>query len=209
MQELIRAWAAFTLGPLTGYQDLWREVARIQWEQGRAVGRFLASVSGNPWAGIGGGTLSPRHGDVYPGKRVAHTKTFTDAGTLFFGFLSLDFNPLHFNETLAGRTRFGGRIAHGFHTASLFSGVLAELCPWCVYLRQEMEFTAPVRHGDRITATGTIAGIDAKGVVSVALECRNDRGEIVVRGQALVKKLKEVYGSAPPPAVEQPPVEAE
>jgi acyl dehydratase len=72
-----------------------------------------------------------------------------------------------------------------------------------------MEFTAPVRHGDRITATGTIAGIDGKGVVTVALECRNDRGETVVRGQALVKKLREVYGSAPPLAVEQPPVEAE
>ena len=209
MQELIRAWATFTLAPLAGYHDLWKEVARIQWEQGGAVGRFLAGVSGVPWAGMDGGTLWPRHADVYPGKRVAHTKTFTDAGTLFFGFLSLDFNPLHFNERLAGRTRFGGRIAHGFHTASLFSGVLAELCPWCVYLRQEMEFTAPVRRGDRITATGTVEGIDSKGIVRVALECRNDRGETVVRGQALVKKLKEVYGSAPPLAVEQPPVDAE
>lgn len=208
MQELIRAWAIWTLAPLRGCTGLWEEVARIQGEQGRAVGRFLASVSGVPWLGIGGGTLWPRHADVYPGKRVAHTKTFTDAGTLFFGFLSLDFNPLHFNETLAGRTRFGGRIAHGFHTASLFSGVLAELCPWCVYLRQEMEFTAPVRRGDRITATGTIAGIDAKGVVSVVLECRNDRGETVVRGQALVKKLKEIYGTALPPALEQHPAEA-
>lgn len=208
MRELIQAWATWALAPLTGYQGLWGEVLRVQAEQGQAVGRFLAGVSGVPWFGSGSGTLRPRHADLYAGKRVAHTKTFTDAGTLFFGFLSLDFNPLHFNEALAGRTRFGGRIAHGFHTASMFSGVLAELCPWCVYLRQEMEFTAPVRPGDRVTAIGTIEGIDAKGVVSVALECRNDRAETVVKGRAVVKKLKELYGSAPSPVVENTPMDA-
>ncbi len=208
MRELIQAWATWAFAPLTGYQELWGELLRVQAEQGQAVGRFLASVTGVPWFGDGSGALRPRHPDLYAGKRVAHTKTLTDAGTLFFGFLSLDFNPLHFNEALAGRTRFGGRIAHGFHTASLFSGVLAELCPWCVYLRQEMEFTAPVRPGDRVTAIGTIEGIDAKGVVSVALECRNDRAETVVRGRAVVKKLKELYGSAPSPVVENTPMDA-
>lgn len=208
MRDLIQAWATWTFAPLKGYQDLWGGLWRAQAEQGQAVGRFLASVSGVPWFGSGSGTLRPRHADLYAGKRVAHTKTVTDAGTLFFGFLSLDFNPLHFNEALAGRTRFGGRIAHGFHTASMFSGVLAELCPWCVYLRQEMEFTAPVRSGDRITAIGTIEGIDPKGVVSVALECRNSRGETVVRGRALLKKLKELYGSAPSPVVQNAPADA-
>src|SRR3990170_2061240 len=52
---------------------------------------------------------------------------------------------------------------------TLFLGLLAELTPWCVYLHQEMEFTAPVRSGDVITATGTIEEIDAKGNVRVAL----------------------------------------
>ncbi|MGH7407301.1 MAG: MaoC family dehydratase [Candidatus Methylomirabilales bacterium] len=208
MRDLIQAWATWTFSPLKGYQDLWGEFLRIQSEQGRAVGRFLAGVAGVPLAASGSATPRPRHADLYAGKRIAHTKTFTDAGTLLFGFLSSDFNPLHFNEVLAGRTRFGGRIAHGFHTASMFSGVLAELCPCCVYLRQEMEFTAPVRPGDRITAVGTIEGIDAKGVVSVALECRNDRGEAVVRGRALLKKLKELYGSAPSPVGPNAPADA-
>ena len=208
MRELIQAWATWTYAPLQGYQDLWGEVLRVQAEQGQVVGRLLASVSGVPWFGGASATPRPRHADLYAGKRIAHTKTFTDAGTLLFGFLSSDFNPLHFNEMLAGRTRFGGRIAHGFHTASMFSGVLAELCPCCVYLRQEMEFTAPVRPGDRITAVGTIEGIDAKGVVSVALECRNNRGEAVVRGRALLKKLKELYGSPPSPLVPNAPADA-
>ena len=117
-----------------------------------------------------------------------------------FGLLSLDFNPLHFNETLARRTRFAGRIAHGLHTASLFTGVLAELTPWCAYLHQDMDFTAPVRPGDVLTATGTIEEIDPKGIVQVALICRNQDNVVVVRGRALVKKLQEMSQPAPTPA---------
>lgn len=138
----------------------------------------------------GGGTATAA--DVYVGKTLAKTKTMTGAGTLFFGFLSGDFNPLHFDEAFARRTRFKGRIVHGFHTASLFSGVLAALCPGCVYLRQDMEFTAPVRTGDRITAVGVIEEITDRGVVSIGLECRNQRDEVVVRGKAVLKKPKDI-----------------
>ena len=205
MRELIAAWATWTLAPLKGCHALWGEFLRAQAEQGEALGRFLAGAAGPPLAQSEGGMPRPGHADLYAGKRVERTKTVTDAGTLLFGFLSLDFNPLHFNEALAGRTRFRGRIAHGFHVASLFSGVLAELCPWCVLLREEIEFTAPVRPGDRVTAIGTIEAIDAKGVVGVALECRNDRGETVLRGRAVLKKLKELYGSAPTPLAESAP----
>jgi 3-hydroxybutyryl-CoA dehydratase len=120
----------------------------------------------------------------------------TESATFSFAFLSGDFNPLHFNDPLARRARFMGRIVHGFHTASLFSGVLAELCPWCVYLRQEMEFTAPVRTGDRITAVGVIEEINDRGVVTVGLQCRSQRDEVVLRGRAMLKKLKEVCQQA-------------
>ena len=137
--------------------------------------------------------IRPTASDLYVGKNLALTKTITDVDTLSFGFLSLDFNALHFNEALAQQTRFQGRIAHGFHTASLFSGVLAQLCPWCVYLRQEMEFTGPVRAGDRITATGVIEELDQRGILTVRLQCTNQRDEVVVLGTAILKKLKEVH----------------
>jgi hypothetical protein len=48
-----------------------------------------------------------------------------------------------------------------------------------------------------ITATGTIQEIDPKGVVQVALVCRNQKQEVVVRGTAFVKKLREMYLPAP------------
>lgn len=194
MKELIEAWMTWTMAPIRQYNALFWDMFEWRREQLDAMTRLFASVAGIEGNGDGPGIVrDPRNDDLYVGKTVSQTKFLTDAGTLFFGLLSLDFNPLHFNEPLSRRTRFKGRIAHGFHTASMFSGVLAQLTPWCVYLRQEMDFTAPVRPGDRITATGTIEEIDAKGVVTVGLHCQNQRGETVVRGRAITKKLKEIY----------------
>ena len=192
MKQIAEAWSNMVFGPMQYYETMMAGMVDWQRESADALGRLLSSVYGVELNGYGPVT-TPRNSDLYVGKTHSHTKTMTDSGTLYFGFLSRDFNPLHFNHPLAERTRFKGRIAHGFHTASMFSGVLAELCPWCVYLRQEMDFTAPVRSGDKITATGVIEEIDERGVLTVGLECKNQRDEVVVRGRAILKKLKEVY----------------
>jgi 3-hydroxybutyryl-CoA dehydratase len=186
------------LTSLTLFPALYSQAALLrtfQWqrEQVEALTKLMASFMGQEYFGNGAVQREPKDADLFVGKSISHTKMFTDMHTVFFGLLSLDFNPLHFNEAMSRRTRFKGRIAHGFHTASMFSGVLAELTPWCVYLRQDMEFTAPVRPGDVITATGVIEEIDPKGVLQVGLSCTNQRNEVVVRGRAVVKKLKEIY----------------
>jgi 3-hydroxybutyryl-CoA dehydratase len=200
MNKVVDMFGAMTLLPMMFSQAMFAQMVQWQREQASALTKLAASVSGQEAFGNGTVRRQPQDADLAPGKTVAHTKTLTDMHTLCFGLLSLDLNPLHFNEVLARRTRFGGRIAHGFHTASLFSGVLAELTPWCVYLQQQLEFTAPVRSGDVITATGTIEEVDPKGVVRVALACTNQKGEVVVRGQAVVKKLKEMYQPSTPAA---------
>ena len=193
MRQLTETWSNWMFSPMLVFEKMMTGLLDWHRESPDAFGRLLASLYGVELNGYGKGIRAPKHTDLYVGKTLTHTKTMTEAGTLYFGFLSNDFNPLHFNEALAQKTRFNGRIAHGFHTASLFSGVLAELCPWCVYLQQEMEFTAPVRAGDRITAVGVIEEIDEKGVLTAGLKCTNQRDEVVVRGKAILKKLKEVY----------------
>lgn len=192
MRQIAEAWSNLVFSPMQYYEAAMAGMIDWQRESADAMGRLLSSLYGVELNGYGPVT-QPRNSDLYVGKTLSHTKTMTDSGTLYFGFLSRDFNPLHFNHALAEKTRFRGRIAHGFHTASMFSGVLAELCPWCVYLRQEMDFTAPVRSGDKVTATGMIEEIDERGVLTVHLECTNQRNEVVVRGRAILKKLKEVY----------------
>jgi 3-hydroxybutyryl-CoA dehydratase len=164
---------------------------QVQAEQAAAFGQLWLSVAGD--GVLGQSPLPARNTDLYVGKSVSKHKTVSDFHTVWFGLLSLDFNPLHFNEAIARRSRFHGRIAHGLHTASLFTGVLAELTPWCAYLRQDMDFTAPVRPGDALTATGTIEEIDPKGNVQVGLTICNQTGEVVVRGRAMVKQLREMF----------------
>lgn len=135
----------------------------------------------------------PSNNDLFVGKTLSLSKQITEDDNVSFGKMSGDFNPLHFSEELAGKTRFKSRIIHGMHTASLFSGILAQLAPWCVYLEQLIRFTAPVRIGDTITVTSTIDGIDEKGTLTVLLTCQNQKGEVVLLGIAKMKKLKEMY----------------
>lgn len=200
MNQVLDMFGAMALLPVTLSQAVFAQMFEWQREQANALSKLVASMTGQECFGGGAVRRHPEDADLVTGKTVSHTKMLTDMHTLFFGLLSLDFNPLHFNEELSRGTRFGGRIVHGFHTASLFSGVLAELTPWCVYLQQEMEFLAPVRSGDVITATGTIEGIDEKGVIRVSLSCTNQGNVVVVRGKAVVKKLKEIYQPSNPAA---------
>lgn len=105
-----------------------------------------------------------------------------------FAELSTDHNPVHLDEDYAQDTIFGGRIAHGMLTAGLISAVIGEQLPGhgTVYLGQSLKFLAPVRPGDHVEATVTVASIDyAKR--RVTLDCKACVGDtVVLKGEALV-----------------------
>jgi 3-hydroxybutyryl-CoA dehydratase len=128
--------------------------------------------------------------DYAVGDRARFTKTITETDSALFSAVSGDFYPIHFNEELARRTRFGGRIAHGAIAVGLISTVLG------VPLQGpgvHFEFTAPVRFGDTLTAEATVQEVlPARHQVDLAVACRNQRDEVVLRGRAVLKVLKEV-----------------
>jgi acyl dehydratase len=117
------------------------------------------------------------------------TKTIEQADIDAFANVTGDHNPVHVDEEFAKTTRFGRRIAHGMLTASLISAVLANKLPGegSVYLGQTLQFVAPVFPGDEITARVTVKEIrEDKPIVKLETICMNQRGEIVVRGEATV-----------------------
>ena len=117
------------------------------------------------------------------------TKTIEQSDIDAFARVTGDHNPVHVDEEFAKTTRFGRRIAHGMLTASLISAVLADKLPGegSVYLGQTLQFVAPVFPGDEITARVTVTDIrEDKPVVKLETICLNQRGEVVIRGEATV-----------------------
>ena len=127
--------------------------------------------------------------ELTPGTAAEMAKTVTEADVILFAGVTGDFNPAHVDDEYAKRSRFGGRIAHGMLSAGLVSAVLAMKLPGpgTIYLSQSMRFTRPVMIGDTVTARAEVVEvIAAKRRVRLATTCRNQRGETVLDGEALV-----------------------
>ena len=126
--------------------------------------------------------------DLRPGMHATYSKTITEADIVLFAGVSGDNNAVHTNEEFARTTGFGGRIAHGFLTASVISAAVANRLPGpgTVYLGQQMRFKAPVRPGDTVHATVSVVSIDqAKARAVLSTTCRVG-DTVVIEGEATV-----------------------
>ncbi|HEX7124174.1 MAG TPA: MaoC family dehydratase [Thermodesulfobacteriota bacterium] len=122
------------------------------------------------------------------GARAEITRTLTDADIRKFAEATGDTNPVHLDEAYAKGTVFGGRIAHGLLTAGLVSAVLANRLPGpgTVYLSQTLEFKAPVRPGDTVTAEVEVLEVTGRRA-RLATRCRLADGTVVLTGEAVVR----------------------
>jgi 3-hydroxybutyryl-CoA dehydratase len=127
--------------------------------------------------------------EVRVGDAAEMAKTVTESDIALFAGVTGDFNPVHVDAVAAERSMFGERIAHGMLSAGFISAVLGMRLPGpgSVYLSQTLRFTKPVRIGDTVTArVEVLEVIAAKRRVRLATTCRNQRGETVVDGEAVV-----------------------
>lgn len=127
------------------------------------------------------------------GDKASVTKTITETDVSLFAGITGDLNPAHVNEEWARETRFGGRIAHGILTAGLISAAIGMKLPGpgTIYVSQTLNFTAPVKIGDTITATVEVAEIVNGKRLRLRTTCANQRGETVLEGEAMVLPPKE------------------
>lgn len=120
-----------------------------------------------------------------------NTHSFIVSDDIVQGFAELlgDRNPVHLDEEFARGTRFGRRIAHGMIAASQISAAIGNAVPGpgTVYLNQTLQFVAPVFVGDTVITTVTVTTIkDGKPVATLETVCRNQNGEVVLKGEAVV-----------------------
>jgi 3-hydroxybutyryl-CoA dehydratase len=127
--------------------------------------------------------------DLRPGMSATFSKTITEADIVLFAGVSGDNNAMHVNEEFAAKTPFGGRIAHGFLTASVISAAVANRLPGpgTIYLGQQMRFMAPVRPGDTVHACVTVVSVDPEKARAVLSTVCRVRDTVVIDGEAMVK----------------------
>ena len=127
--------------------------------------------------------------EIHVGDVAEMAKTVTETDIALFAGVTGDFNPVHIDQVAAERSMFKGRIAHGMLSAGFISAVLGMKLPGTgsIYLSQSLRFTKPVRIGDTVTARVEVVEVIAtKRRVRLATICRNQQGETVVDGEAMV-----------------------
>ncbi len=136
--------------------------------------------------------------DLQVGMSATFAKTITEADIVLFAGVSGDNNAIHTNEEFARSTIFGGRIAHGFLSASVISAAVANRLPGpgTVYLSQALRFKAPVKPGDTVHATVTVKSVQLERArAELDTVCRVN-GKVVIEGEALVMTSSSVRRAA-------------
>lgn len=106
-----------------------------------------------------------------------------------------DPQPFHVDDAAADDGPYGGLIASGWHTASLFMGlfvrtILLDAASMGSPGVEELRWTAPVRPGDRLTGRVTVTASEPsskrpdRGTVFTTSEVLNQDGAVVMTMKA-------------------------
>ena len=123
-------------------------------------------------------------GDVAAATRVITAETVRE-----FVEATGDDNPMHSDQAFAAGTRFGQVIAPGILTGSLISAVIGTRLPGpaTIYLSQRFGSRPPVNMGAGLTARVAVREIvRERNRVCLETSCVNQRGEVVLEGEAWV-----------------------
>lgn len=123
----------------------------------------------------------------YVGQEAEAYGCFTMNEVLQFARITGDSNPLHVDETYAGRSRFGGCIVHGILVAGLISKVLGTQLPGegGIYLEQNLSFRKPVFVGEKVIARVKIKEIlPEKNILLLETNVYDQDGQCVILGTA-------------------------
>jgi acyl dehydratase len=122
------------------------------------------------------------------GQTASRSQLVTRRDIELFTELSGDRNPIHYDEEMARRTRFGGIVVQGGVSTAILNAVVAEDLPGpgTVFLQLDLRFLAPVRPGDVITGAVEVTSVRAdKPITGLNVRVTRDDGVLAVEGTAL------------------------
>jgi len=112
-------------------------------------------------------------GDVF-----RYTRRFTEEDSRRFGDLTLDYNPVHYDERFARAKGYPRPICHGLLVGSLLCSMGGQVA-WLA-TGMSFRFRRPVYFGDAITCTVTVTSVDERGSAEAEVVCVNQDGIEVV-----------------------------
>ena len=126
--------------------------------------------------------------EIKIGDKASFTKKISSEDIHTYAEVSGDDNPVHIDEEYAEKSIFGERIAHGYHVGSFISAAIGKHLPGngSIYLTQSMQFKAPVKINDIITATVEIVDFPKEKHVLLKTVCTNQHDKEVITGEALI-----------------------
>jgi acyl dehydratase len=136
--------------------------------------------------------------DVVVGHTSVMRHEITAAAVDAFAQVSGDVNPLHMSDGFAQVVGFSGRVAHGALQAAYLSCLLGTKFPGpgCFWVRQTFEWRMPVFVGDVIDLQATVKHKSAgTRTLLVNVEARNQKGQLVMNGEGMVRMLAKVAGA--------------
>jgi len=123
------------------------------------------------------------------GAKASRTREVQARDIELFTEITGDRNPLHYDEALAAKSRFGGIIVQGGVTSGLLNALVAEDLPGpgSVFLHVDWNFRAPVRPGDVLTADAAVIEVkEGRPICTLRTTITNQDGTVVLDGTALV-----------------------
>ncbi len=119
----------------------------------------------------------------------APSRTVTEADNLLFSTMTMNPQSLHLDAEWSRETEFGERLVNSMFTLSLLVGLsVAQLTQGTIVANlgfTRVEFPAPVRIGDTLTATTKVTGArpsksrPGQGIVELEHVATNQNGEVV------------------------------
>jgi len=125
--------------------------------------------------------------DLQIGQRATRSLSLTAEHVERFAEITGDYNPLHFDEAFAAKTKFGRPVVQGGLTTGLLHALVAMDLPGpgTVFLSQNWRFSAPVFIGDIITAEAEVMSVhETKPVCQLRIQVRRQDGKTVLDGEA-------------------------
>ncbi len=136
-----------------------------------------------------------------PGAVFTVTRSFSEADVRLFADMTLDYNPVHFDDQFVAAKGFSARICHGL----LIGGMVTQIGGQIGWLASGMSFRfkRPVYIGDEVICTLTITDIDDRGRAKADAVIVNQHNDVVltahltgiIPGKAEVRILEKIMKS--------------